>query len=130
MLLLLHLPLATPLSPTHAVCACLRRQLFYSFFKTLVGSEVVVELKNDVVLRGVLTSVDQFHNIKLHNVTASTLAASSTAALAERALPHLACVQNCFVRGSVVRYIVLPQDKVDVQLLHDSTRMEQRSDRV
>ena len=99
-------------------------------FKTLVGSEVVVELKNDVVLRGVLTSVDQFLNIKLHNVSASTLASSATAALAERSLPHLQCVQNCFIRGSVIRCIELPRDKVDVQLLHDSTRMEERSDRL
>jgi hypothetical protein len=27
-------------------------QLFYSFFKTLVGQEIAVELKNDVVLTG------------------------------------------------------------------------------
>lgn len=43
-------------------------QLFYSFFKTLVGKEVAVELKNDVALMGVLDSVDQYLNIKLLNV--------------------------------------------------------------
>ena len=33
--------------------------LFYSFFRTLVGNEVVVELKNDLAFRGKLHSVDQ-----------------------------------------------------------------------
>ena len=42
--------------------------LFYSFFKTLVGKEVAVEMKNDVVLLGTLLSVDQYLNIKLTNV--------------------------------------------------------------
>ena len=43
-------------------------QLFYSFFKTLVGKEIAVELKNDVALTGTLHSVDQYLNIKLNNV--------------------------------------------------------------
>ena len=43
--------------------------IFYSFFKTLVGKEVAVELKNDIVLTGILLSVDQYLNIKLANVS-------------------------------------------------------------
>ena len=43
-------------------------QLFYSFFKTLVGKEIAVELKNDVALTGTLHSVDQYLNIKLNDV--------------------------------------------------------------
>ena len=43
-------------------------QLFYSFFKTLVGQEVTVELKNELAIRGKLVSVDQFLNIKLDNI--------------------------------------------------------------
>lgn len=42
--------------------------LFFSFFKTLVGKEVAVEMKNDVVLTGTLVSVDQYLNVKLTNV--------------------------------------------------------------
>jgi U6 snRNA-associated Sm-like protein LSm2 len=42
--------------------------LFFSFFKTLVDHEVVVELKNDVQLKGILKSVDQYLNIKLDNI--------------------------------------------------------------
>ena len=33
--------------------------LFYSYFKTLVGQEVTVELKNDLAIVGTLHSVDQ-----------------------------------------------------------------------
>jgi U6 snRNA-associated Sm-like protein LSm2 len=42
--------------------------LFYSFFKTLIGHQVTVELKNDLAITGVLTSVDQFLNIKLDEI--------------------------------------------------------------
>ena len=33
-------------------------------------------------------------------------------------------VRNCFIRGSVVRYIQLPADEVDTALLQDATRKE------
>lgn len=41
--------------------------LFASYFKTLVGKEVTVELKNDLCITGILHSVDQFLNVKLTN---------------------------------------------------------------
>jgi len=44
-------------------------QLFYSFFKTLVGKEIVVELKNDLAIRGTLHSVDQYLNVKLLDIS-------------------------------------------------------------
>jgi len=88
--------------------------LFYSFFKTLVGSEVAVELKNDVVLLGVLHSVDQYLNIKL----------STCSVLDSGKYPQLVGMQNAFVRGSVVRYVQLQKDKVDTALLQDASRKE------
>ncbi|GKU93098.1 hypothetical protein SLEP1_g6726 [Rubroshorea leprosula] len=33
-------------------------------------------------------------------------------------------VRNCFIRGSVARYVQLPPEGVDVELLHDATRRE------
>ena len=33
-------------------------------------------------------------------------------------------VKNCFIRGSVVRYVQLPAEEVDTQLLQDATRKE------
>ena len=67
--------------------------LFFSFFKTLVGKEVAVEMKNDVVLTGTLLSVDQYLNIKLANVTV----------VDKDNFPQLSAIKNVFIRGSVVR---------------------------
>ncbi|KAB5563712.1 hypothetical protein DKX38_003766 [Salix brachista] len=91
-------------------------QLFFSYFKDLVGKEVTVELKNDLALRGTLHSVDQYLNIKLEN----------TRVVDQDKYPHMLSVRNCFIRGSVVRYVQLPPDGVDVDLLHDATRREAR----
>ena len=33
-----------------------------------------------------------------------------------------AAVRNCFIRGSVIRYVQLPKNAVDTQLLEDATR--------
>lgn len=45
--------------------------LFYSFFKSMVGKEVVVELKNDVCIHGTLHSVDQYLNMNLQDTRVS-----------------------------------------------------------
>ena len=89
-----------------------RARLFYSYFKTLVGKPVVVELKND--LAEGRSSVDQYLNIKLEHTRVTD----------EARYPHMRSVRNCFIRGSVVRYVQLPKDAVDVDILHDATRRE------
>ncbi|KAI9217343.1 U6 snRNA-associated Sm-like protein LSm2-like protein [Blastocladiella britannica] len=88
--------------------------LFYSFFKSLVGKEVTVELKNDLCMIGTLQSVDQFLNIKLDNARASDA----------KRYPHVMTLKNCFIRGSVVRYVQLPSEAVDTALLQDATRRQ------
>ncbi|XP_075500883.1 sm-like protein LSM2 [Primulina tabacum] len=90
--------------------------LFFSYFKDLVGREVTVELKNDLAMRGTLHSVDQYLNIKLEN----------SRVVDQDKYQHMLSVSNCFIRGSVVRYVQLPSDGVDVELLHDATRREAR----
>ena len=89
-------------------------QLFYSFFKTLVGKEIAVELKNDVVLTGKLHSVDQYLNVKLSDVQV----------VEKQKHPQLMALKNCFIRGSVVRYIQIPAGDVDTELLQDAARKE------
>lgn len=91
--------------------------IFYSFFKTLVGNEVTVELKNDLQIRGTLHSVDQFLNIRLTDVRA----------VDAKQHPYIMSVKNCFIRGSVVRYVELPPDEVDVGLLQEASRREAAS---
>uniref|UniRef100_UPI0023ECDB01 U6 snRNA-associated Sm-like protein LSm2 n=1 Tax=Agelaius phoeniceus TaxID=39638 RepID=UPI0023ECDB01 len=72
---------------------CPPPQLFYSFFKSLVGKDVVVELKNDLSICGTLHSVDQYLNIKLTDISVTD----------PEKYPHMLSVKNCFIRGSVVR---------------------------
>lgn len=88
--------------------------LFFSFFKTLVGKEIAVEMKNEVVLTGTLVSVDQYLNVKLSNVKV----------IDKERYPQFASIKNCFVRGSVVRYIQIPAAEVDTELLQDAARKE------
>ncbi|XP_041481159.1 U6 snRNA-associated Sm-like protein LSm2 [Lytechinus variegatus] len=88
--------------------------LFYSFFKSLVGKDVIVELKNDLSIGGTLHSVDQFLNIKLTDISVTD----------QERYPHMLSVKNCFIRGSVVRYVQLPADECDTQLLQDAARKE------
>ncbi|EKX41803.1 hypothetical protein GUITHDRAFT_141784 [Guillardia theta CCMP2712] len=98
--------------------------LFYSVFKRLIGKEIVVELKNDLALKGTLHSVDQYLNFKLLDVQV----------IDEERFPHMvrssssrarkASVKNCFIRGSVVRYVQIPPGELDPEVLQDSTRTE------
>lgn len=90
------------------------KMLFYSFFKSLVGKDVVVELKNDLSICGTLQSVDQYLNFKLTDITVMDC----------NKYPYMLSVKNCFIRGSVVRYVQLPIDNIDVTLLQDATRKE------
>lgn len=88
--------------------------LFYSFFKSLVGKDVIVEMKNDLKVAGTLYSVDQYLNFKLTDIQV----------IDGQKFPYMLSVKNCFIRGSVVRYVQLPVDDIDVTLLQDATRKE------
>ncbi|KAK1240884.1 hypothetical protein MKX07_006317 [Trichoderma sp. CBMAI-0711] len=55
-----------------------------SFFKTLIDHEVTVELKNDIQLKGILKSVDQYLNIKLDDIQV----------VEELKYPHLVCLPS------------------------------------
>ena len=104
--------------------------------------QVTVELKNDLAITGTLHSIDQYLNIKITNTRAENpekyphMVSSSSAVgevCASRVVrPDGDCfvqisVRSCFIRGSVVRYIHLPADGVDVELLHEATRREARA---
>ncbi|KRX96161.1 U6 snRNA-associated Sm-like protein LSm2, partial [Trichinella pseudospiralis] len=72
------------------------------------------ESKMEIDITGNLHSVDQYLNLRLNDVSISD----------PEKYPHLVSVKNCFIRGSVVRYVHLPADEVDTQLLQDATRKE------
>lgn len=108
------LPLLCQFIKNKVSAAFTLKMLFYSFFKSLVGKDVVVELKNDLSICGTLHSVDQYLNIKLSEISV----------IDPDKYPHMLSVKNCFIRGSVVRYVQLPADEVDTQLLQDAARKE------
>jgi len=114
--LILHFKRPTParLYVVVVQVICIYAMLFYSFFKSLVGKDVVVELKNDLSICGTLHSVDQYLNIKLTDISVTD----------PDKYPHMLSIKNCFIRGSVVRYVQLPADEVDTQLLQDAARKE------
>ncbi len=91
--------------------------LFYSFFKSLVGQKVTVELKNDLAVEGTLHSVDQFLNLKLSDVRVPKTDQS-------KKHPQATYLKNSLIRGSVVRYVFLSPDQVDTSALQDATRKE------
>ena len=82
-------------------------QLFYTLFQQLADKKtpVTVELKNDLQISGVLQAVDQFLNIKLNDITTSD----------PEEYPHVLSVKNMFIRGSVIRYVHLPQRDVELE---------------
>lgn len=89
---------------------------FNSFFRTLVGQQVTVELKNDLAVRGTLLSVDQYLNVRLAKEVRVVDGG-------EDAFPFLLSLRDtCYIRGSCVRYIHLPPDQVDAELLQDAAR--------
>ena len=65
-------------------------------------------------MTGTLHSVDQYLNVKLLNVKVVN----------PEKYPQLCALKNCFVRGSVVRYIQIPPEHVDTELLQDAARKE------
>lgn len=88
--------------------------LFYSLFKTLVNERITIELKNGVILEGNLHSVDQYLNVKLVEVKS----------LESKGRPFYQNCKTCFIRGSCVKYMVLPKEKVKTDLLEEATRRE------
>lgn len=65
-------------------------------------------------IQGTLNSVDQFLNMKLSDIDV----------IDKEKFPHMIGMQNCFIRGSVIRYTHIPPEAVDVELLQDASRRE------
>ncbi|KAF4676562.1 U6 snRNA-associated Sm-like protein LSm2 [Perkinsus olseni] len=106
--------------------------LFFDFFQNLVdsGAQVTVEMKNDVQITGTLQAVDQYFNVKLKNISINNpeqvrilcRLALNAVEFKNGLYPHLLSLRNCFIRGSVVRYIHLPD--LHTEALTDQCRKE------
>ena len=89
-----------------------KQSLFQSFFKRLYGQTIIIELKNNVVMKGQIESCDFYFNIKLVDIDV----------LNHSAFPQLPKVTSALVRGSSIRYIHMPPEEVDLERLHRETR--------
>ncbi|CAH6790091.1 Lsm2 [Phodopus roborovskii] len=88
--------------------------LLRHWYKETLGSEMMNHSERLYLICGTLHSVDQYLNIKLTDISVTD----------PEKYPHMLSVKNCFIRGSVVRYVQLPADEVDTQLLQDAARKE------
>ena len=93
--------------------------LFLHIFRSLQGKVVIVQLKNNVVIKGILESVDHFYNVKL----------VQTEVLESANCPMTKALSSAFIRGSSILYIELPKDEVDLELLHDATRRQEEEEK-
>jgi small nuclear ribonucleoprotein (snRNP)-like protein len=79
--------------------------VFQVLFRALLANPVIVELKNGVVMKGILQSTDDFLNLRLTAI--EVLNASS--------FPPLPPISQAFVRGSAVACVHIPPDAVDLE---------------
>ena len=89
------------------------RSLFRPFFNSLIGHKVIAELENEVVLKGVLKSCDNYLNLSLIEVEV----------LNQKAFPQLGLVSDTFIRASSIRYVHLPPEEVDLEKLRNDARV-------
>ncbi|XP_952975.1 U6 snRNP protein Lsm2, putative [Theileria annulata] len=75
--------------------------------------------RNDLQISGKLHSVDQYLNIKLTNVTAN-----DTQRYPHLVLIYKLSVVNCFVRGSVVRYVFFNPSDINTEELQELCRRQ------
>ncbi|OAF66362.1 U6 snRNA-associated Sm-like protein LSm2 [Intoshia linei] len=88
--------------------------MFYlPFFKGLIGKQIIIELKNDMVITGILSSVDQYMNFKLNEISVDI-----------EKFPHMLSTRNSFVRGSCISFIQLPLEDVNLALIQENARKE------
>lgn len=86
--------------------------VFLQLFKTLQGKIVTVEMMNNVVIKGKLVTADNFFNFRLDDIEV----------LYNCGNIELNALTSVYLRGSLVRYMILSKEDVDLELLRDATR--------
>jgi len=87
-----------------------------SVFKGLIDRNISikVELKNGVELSGTLTYFDHTLNLYLDNPVVSD----------PEKYPQFLSLKTCFIRGSTVRYIHLPPNELDLEIIQEACKKE------
>jgi U6 snRNA-associated Sm-like protein LSm2 len=88
------------------------RDVFAQLFQDLIGNRVIIELKNDVIMKGILHSSDSFLNLRLVEIEV----------LNSPLFPQLPRITQAFVRGSSVTCVHLPPEEVDLARVRAMSR--------
>ncbi|VDL18442.1 unnamed protein product [Hymenolepis diminuta] len=78
-------------------------------------------------IHGTLHSVDQYHNFRLTDISVTDTEKHPYMVDSINLItksPLQLSVRNCFIRGSIVRYVQLPADDCDVYELQNASRKE------
>ncbi|EJW03016.1 hypothetical protein EDEG_02598 [Edhazardia aedis USNM 41457] len=88
--------------------------LFYSYFATKIGNKIEIELKNDLVIRGILLSVDTFLNFKLTDIEKIDAKRGWEMGLGD--------LKTCSIRGSCVKFARIGYEIDDLKRLEEASR--------
>lgn len=83
---------------------------FHKQIENLEGRQITVELKNDLSIRGTLQTVDRYMNIRLVDIEVENVEQH----------PQLLSTQNCFVRGSTIRYISMSENDINLREIQET----------
>lgn len=82
---------------------------FHKNLEKMEGTPLTIELKNDLIIKGTLEAVDRFMNIKLLDIEVEDIDKH----------PQLLTTQNCFIRGSTIRYISFGRNDMNLNAIRD-----------
>lgn len=86
--------------------------LFYEFFKRHLNTPVKITLKNEMVLSGMLKSIDPFLNMKIDNVRV------------DDGVHGLENISVCSVRGSAIKCVDLEKNPTLDKRLCEATLLK------
>jgi U6 snRNA-associated Sm-like protein LSm2 len=91
-----------------------KNSVFHRMFKQLIGNPVIIELKNQAIIKGILESSDNFLNMKLIDLEL----------LNGESFPQLPRISSAFIRGSSIRYVHLPPQEINLEEIRAVSRAQ------
>lgn len=91
--------------------------IFFEYFKTQLNNEVVVNLKNDMSIFGILKNVDPFLNIKIENAIATS---NNEFIIIDKSISN---IQFCSIRGSAIKSVELKKNGLEDHMV-EATRIK------
>ena len=93
------------------------RMLFFEYFKSQLNNEIIVNLKNDISISGILKNVDPFLNIKIENV----IAISTNEFI--KINKSITNIKLCSIRGSAIKSVELKKNGLEEHMV-EATRIK------